>query len=174
MAPLTLDQWDEVRRLYVENCETLDAIAKRFGIGRRTIQSRARAQGWPRRRRAGGGPRDMAAVEIETRRTLVHRLRKAIDAKLTLMELRMQNDMKKAGKGKHVSSADHERDARAIGTLVRNFDKLTEIASDLEHSANGKPASGDAAALFAEADRYRRELAERLAKFLPAAGRDPK
>jgi|RhiMetdeSRZDD1v2_1073273.scaffolds.fasta_scaffold193491_2 hypothetical protein len=173
MPALTRQQWDEVRRAYIENSETVKAIAQRFGISKASIQLRAKLEGWPPRGRSiAHVPTDMSlwAATVKVRRSLIHRLYQALDTKLKLMELRMQKNVEGLGKGEDLPAADHERDTRAIGTLIRSLDKVTEIAADLDRTADGRPKSADAAELFAEADRFRRDLAERLSKFIPASG----
>jgi hypothetical protein len=170
---LSQDIWDEVERLYLETNVPIPEIAERFGISRAAIVNRIRRYGWPRRRPVDG-VRDQEAIEIATQRLTIRRLRKAIEAKLTLLELRMQKELAKARKGREEPPVNLERDARAIGTLVKNYDKITEMASDLKRRISKRPVSPDVTALFAEADRFRRELAERLAKFIPAASGDPK
>jgi hypothetical protein len=83
----------------------------------------------------------------------------------------MQTQVKNPDPEKQVPAVDRERDARAVASLVRSLDKMTEIAADLDRTSGGQPKSTDADAdeLFAEADRFRRELAERLAKFIPVS-----
>jgi hypothetical protein len=86
------------------------------------------------------------------------------------MEQRMQKRVEDPKSEADVPAVDRERDARTVGTLVRSLDKVTEIAADLDRITGGKPKSADADELFAEADRFRRELAERLSKFIPVSG----
>ena len=116
---------------------------------------------------------------IAQRRTLVQRLYNAIDTKLRLLERRFEREM--AGfertSSKTVSSADNERDIRSIGLLIKNLEHMTEY----EHgTASGTALKGAAAKSVAlastqladEADRLRRELGERLQRFIdtPKAG----
>ena len=122
---------------------------------------------------------------IASRRALVQRLYAVIDAKLSLLEQRFANEMTilANGKGKATSSsADHERDTRAIGTLIKNLEHVTEYddghfgtaapgaagANKLKGAA-AQSASLAATRLADEADRKRRELAERLQRFIDAA-----
>ena len=73
------------------------------------------------------------------------------------------------------SSADHERDTRAISTLIKTLESVTELEIGLDRAAGkvtGSVASSpdDARALADEADRFRRELAQRLQRLTgPAA-----
>ena len=68
-------------------------------------------------------------------------------------------------------ATDHERETRSIGALIDNLEKITEMEAGLGKSA-GKPGAAIAATDLAdEADRCRRELADRLARIVEAAGR---
>jgi len=170
---LTDKQWAEARRLR-ENKGLADAeIAARFGVRTRTIQARARRERWSRpsaRRKTPGRQATFAALTLAARRGLVRRLYKAMDTKLKLMERRMEQQMAEldAPQGA-LTSADLERDARAFGTIIKNIAQVKEMQADLDRVAGGQPATAADAELFAEADRFRREIAERLARFVPAA-----
>jgi hypothetical protein len=78
------------------------------------------------------------------------------------MERRMKTDMKKRRSTQ--SAADHERETRAIGGLINQLGKISEYQTDLDRPTG--PAD-DLAAIAADAERYRRELAQRLARLVP-------
>ena len=81
------------------------------------------------------------------------------------MEKQMENIDNADG---HLPAADHERDARAFGAMIKNIEQVKEMQADLDRVAGGQPATAADAELFAEAERFRREIAERLARFIPA------
>lgn len=170
---LTEEQWVEARALYEEQRLGPREIAARLGRNYRTVMRRAKLEGWrppdgdARSQRAAAS---FQALTVAARRTLVQRLYRAIDTKLKLMERRMHKQMVNLGKGTDLSSADHEREARALGTIIKTIDQVKEMQADLDRVAGGQPATAADAELFAEADRFRREIAERLARFIPAAG----
>ena len=169
---LTQEQWAEVRRLRDELDLSTDTIAARMGVNPRTIERYAEREGWALRTPGPKKRKDPAfeAFTVAARRKLVQRLYKAMDTKLKLMERRMQTQLTNLRKaGTDLSSADHERDARAFGTIIKNIDQVKEMQADLERVAGGQPATAADAELFAEADRFRREIAERLARFIPPA-----
>lgn len=67
-----------------------------------------------------------------------------------------------------LSIADHERETRAIGQLIRNVEKIVELEEAAETAARQRrlvdddeerPQGG------ADADEIRRELAERIFRF---------
>jgi hypothetical protein len=94
-------------------------------------------------------------------RALIRRLYKAIDTKLHQMELRMANEIARGGDAS--TAGDHERDTRAIGGLITQLGKISEFAADLNRPTGQDNAS---ATVAEEADRYRRKLAERLARLV--------
>ena len=73
------------------------------------------------------------------------------------------------------NSADHERETRAFGALVKTINSVRQMQAELDSIANAHTASTAACAapsaadarLAADAERYRRDIAERLAKFVP-------
>lgn len=170
MPALTQQQWSEVRRAYVSTAETVRAIVDRFGIATWALHHRARLEGWPRRRAGSRTPsRKTPSGTIPVRRRLIRRLFRILETEIDLMESRMQKRVEDLANGKDVPVAERERDARAMANFVRSLDKVTEIAADLDRTTDGRGESTDADELFAEADRFRRELAERLSKFIPAS-----
>jgi hypothetical protein len=170
MPALTRQQWDEVRRAYLGRSESVQAIADRFGVPRWALQHRARSEGWPPRRAGSRTPSPRTASgTIPVRRRLIRRLFRIIEAELDLMESRMEKQLKDLDRSADIPAVDRERNARAVATLVRSLDQVTEIAADLDRIPGGQPKSADADELFAEAERFRRELAERLSKFIPAS-----
>lgn len=117
---------------------------------------------------------------IKVRRQLIGRLYRAIDTKLKLMERRMNNEIHAldalsgnsagpADESVTLTAADHERETRAFGALVKTINSVRQMQAELEHLANADTPSTSAAdaRLAADADRYRRDIAERLAKFVP-------
>ena len=170
---LTPDQWAEARRLRETAGLGVSEIAVQFGVTEETVRRHAEKDGWlsppgtaplpARRTRLRGAS---AAVG---RRQLIKRLYKAMDTKLRLMERRMETQMTDLDKGKDLTSADHERDTRMFGAMIKNIEQVKEMQADLDRVTRGQPATAADAELFAEAERFRREIAERLARFiLPA------
>lgn len=193
--------WSEIRRLYIEHELTVASIAERYGVSVRRIHQRASRDAWPQRTSLGlrkrtgpppasGGtsapksagtpaaatarPRRLtgaAAQSLKARRLLVRRLYKAIDTKLQQMERRMAHDMATDERTSDTTAADHERDTRAIGALIANLSRVTEIEADLERMP-GTAAPADQQAdrqLADEAERFRRDVAERLARLVRPA-----
>ncbi len=87
----------------------------------------------------------------------------------------MAHDMATNKGTSDTTAADHERDTRAIGALIANLSRVTEIEADLERIP-GSPSAGTGPVdqqgdrqLADEAERFRREVAERLARIVGPA-----
>lgn len=165
------DTWAEVRRAYADASVPLAEIAKRYGLTPLRIGAKARQQGWAGREArarkgrvvpAKAGASATAAKktratkgDLPTRRAqraLIARLYRAISLKLEHMEMRMAS-------GDTRSAQDEERESRALATLISNFEKVTEAVAGLDTDRDTARAAGTAGA---DAERMRREIAERL------------
>ena len=84
----------------------------------------------------------------------------------------MAHDMATEEGSSDTTAADHERDTRAIGALIANLSRVTEIEADLERipgtAAIPAAQQGDRQ-LADEAERFRRDVAERLARLVRPA-----
>jgi hypothetical protein len=69
---------------------------------------------------------------------MIARLYRAISLKLEHMEARMAS-------GESRSAQDEERESRALGAMIRNFEKVAEVVADLDRNEGGRPK--DAAAV---------------------------
>jgi hypothetical protein len=116
------------------------------------------------RRRAAPSPSSVAA-----RRRLLDRMVAAIALKLEQLERRMTQDLAAIARGDTQTATDHERETRAIGALIDNLGKIMEIESGFAKSAASR--AGAAADLAGDAERSRRELAERLGRIVEAAAK---
>ena len=171
------DTWARLREAYETASEPLKAIAALYGISVQRLVAKARADGWTGRgsgtaRRGPKSKRAIPATEtsrprpaharhktkksaLPTRRTqraLIGRLFRAISLKLEHMEKRMAS-------GEARSAQDEERESRALATLINNFEKVTEAVAELDTQREAPRAAGTAGA---DAERMRREIAERL------------
>lgn len=169
--------WGEIRRLYSKNTLSLTAIAVMHGVSVGRIRRRARAEDWPCRpsrapaQRRGANEAQHAsarskasdavkgkedAPRLPGRRNqgqAIARLFRAISSKLEHMERRMVN-------GEERSAQDEERETRALATMIRNFERVTEAAAefDRQRPSAAKPDP----ATRADAERMRGEIAERI------------
>ena len=155
VTTLSDGQWRLIESAYVTSTETLESIATRFGIAPATISNRRSKFGWPPRR--AGAIRKEAeptAVGLSDKAATIARFYRLINLKLEHLE----EDMARSNER---TPADHDRETRALGTLIRNYEKV----SGLEQGSNDddkQSASGPERQ--AEAEAWRRELAERLVR----------
>ena len=87
-----------------------------------------------------------------SQRAVIGRLYRAISLKLEHMEKRMAS-------GESRSAQDEERESRALATLINNFEKVTEAVAGLDKDGDAARKPGRTGA---DAERMRREIAERL------------
>jgi hypothetical protein len=177
MPILDTETWAEIRKAYVETTEPISQIAARFGIYRSTIQARASKEGWERPAPGSRIVRPPVAQQPapnlhalarrrkrrkpDTAEDRIGRMLGIIDLQLDQMESRMTS-------GQPMTTQDEERQARAFGAIAGNLEKVTEAASDIfreaghDGAANGHGDGRGLEAQRAEAERLRREIAERL------------
>jgi len=167
------ETWAAIRRACEAGAASLTSIAAGYGLTRHRIAARAKKEGWGRRPTGAGraaapaskrDPKPPAAAAAPamtgkgglptrgTRRAVVGRLYRAISLKLEHMEKRMAS-------GEARSAQDEERESRALATLIGNFEKVTEAVAELDKDT-GAPRGGSRGR--ADAERMRREIAERL------------
>jgi len=160
------ETWAAVRRAYADPAVPLAEIARRFGLTPLRIGAKAKQEGWEGRaerarlsskRTRGAPPRRGVTPSgggLPTRRAqaaLIGRLYRAISLKLEHMEARMAS-------GDARSAQDEEREGRALASLISNFEKVTEAVAELDERDAPRTAGG----IGADAERMRREIAERL------------
>jgi hypothetical protein len=95
-----------------------------------------------------------------SQRAVIGRLYRAISLKLEHMEKRMAS-------GEARSAQDEERESRALASLINNFEKVTEAVAELDTDGDKQRAR-----VGADAERMRREIAERLERL--GSGGTPK
>lgn len=160
------DAWADVRRAYEQSAASITEIGKSAGLTRQRIAARAKKEGWVRAvaSTASAPPDEDVSQQPRTattraslptrgaQRALIGRLYRAISLKLEHME-------KKMASGKARSAQDEERESRALATLINNFEKVTEAVAELGKDRDTQRTTRRASA---DAERMRREIAERL------------
>lgn len=95
----------------------------------------------------------------QARRAMVERMFDAVDAKLRRLEQHMAEAMDE-------TSADSERTARSLNSLIRSFEKLSAFEHKLDKPKRTRGAGDDEGGRGDTTERRRQELARRLAKLL--------
>lgn len=206
--PETSIPWAEVRRAYCETPATIAQICAAFAITPSLLRSRREAEGWPARpsasaaanaksgrlpatatdaaslhrrvkkpvrkaHRITGAPCRKPARSPSRQAAIIERFYNAIDLKLNQLEQQMSGNP-------DTSSADHEREVRAISTLIQTFERMLEFdpasrpAFDADGNArshptgavNARSVAAVSGAGSADAERLRREIAERLGRIM--------
>jgi hypothetical protein len=176
---LSDDAWAAIRLAYETTDEAVDAIGVRYGISKDRIYKQLRRENWPRRadrnlvremvvappavRFVPAADDSQAAEHIpavpldeerpaETHAQRVERLHRIIDRLLLKLERTMANTP-------NMLPQDQEKTARAVTQTVTAMERVTELAN-----TQGKVPETDGGQSHdrAEADRMRREIAERL------------
>ena len=159
MTVLSDGQWRLLESAYSHTTETIAVIAERFGVSPGTVSNRRKKYGWPPRR-AGRVKESMEpTVEaVSDQATVIERFYRLINLKLEHLE----EDMARSGER---TPADNERETRALGTLIRNYEKVAGLE---QQRGDGEARSDNGPECQAEAEVIRRELAERLVRLRKA------
>jgi hypothetical protein len=179
--------WAAIRLAYETTGEPVQAIAHRFGTGKDRIYKQAHREKWLKRSERklisldAVPPPPVVRIEeplaaepmpvvpsdserpAETHEQRLERLHRIIDRLLIKLERTMANNP-------NMTPQDQEKTARAVTQTVTAMERVTELAN-----TQGKVPETDGGQSHerAEADRMRREIAERLerlsAKWLDGA-----
>lgn len=133
----------QIKVLYEESGLTLVRIGVQFGRTATSISQLARKRGWKLR-----APRKLSPPKA--RAALAHRLCDVINKKLDQMETDMQSG--------ELSSADLERDAKSVASMIGGMDKAVSAQNE---DKKRKPRAAASAAVT-EVERLQREIIERF------------
>ena len=155
--------WYAVRQDFLYSGMSQRRIAWKYGTTAGTLRKYMRAGGWERVapvvRLPTRRPKPAAGLPptpTEKRRArMVKRLFAVLEAKIAALEARMTNTNES---GPEPSAADVERDTRSLNTLAQLYAKLVALDDTNDRSGPASPTKDDN-----DADRLRRDLADRLA-----------
>lgn len=173
---LSVEAWAAIRLAYETTDESVEAIGLRYGISKDRIYTQMRRENWTRRSQRIGRPvadvppppgpmaheacaaAELAAVDldferpVETHKQRLERLHRIIDRLLMKLERTMATNP-------NMTPQDQEKTARAVTQTVAALERVTEL-----DNTQGKVPETDGGQSHdrAEADRMRREIAERL------------
>ncbi len=144
--------WVEIRHAYEKKQETVAELCERFGVSETAVYHRAKKLNWQRRRK-------LLAKPEQSEPQVLDRLYRSVEIKLAQLEARMSNQ------DDDLSIADHERETRALGQLIRNFEKVIGLEVGERGTRRSKPggkSEHDEPADDIDPVRLREELAERI------------
>ena len=154
MAAFDQATLDLIRIDYEESDLTVAAIGTKYGVTAGYISRLAREHGWlMRAERMGRRPRTDARLTNAARTLIAHRLCGVINKKLDQMEKDMESG--------ELSSADLERDAKTIASMIGGMEKVKSGPGEDKVS---KPDAVRTAAVANadEVERLQREIIERF------------
>ena len=144
--------WGAVRAAYESGQGTIKNIAEHFSVTVHAISYRAKKEKWRRRRKP-----QSQKPKRKSQNSVIQRLYRTIDRKLAQLEAHMTTD-------DDLTIADHERETRALGQLIRNFEKVSGLEADQHGSKHKKirKSDDDTEVAAVDPERLRNELAERI------------
>ncbi|NJM34786.1 MAG: hypothetical protein HC850_08815 [Rhodomicrobium sp.] len=156
--PPAQGDWAAIERDYLAGSMTVSELCAVHGIDRNALYRRIREEGWRKRSetsaRATAAKVTPAAKSRRPSPGLAERLSTLLDRKMTEFENRMADGS--------ATSADTERDARTLNTLVRLLEKLTSPLASNKKRAGATTDAALTSKAEDDADRIRSDLAQRL------------
>lgn len=156
----------ELRKLYEGTDIPVRDLAKMCGLGQTTFLNRVKVWGWKGRRQRIKDYDHAAKAEVEAIRevagsamviaeneSLIDRVRAAVEREIVAIEAVLTRV-----EGARLRSADAERAARTLATLVKT---LREVAA-LQRDEKPEHETGAEEDEFRDLEEFRAELAERL------------
>ena len=137
-----------MRVAYETSGEPAAAIAERYGISRTTLELHAVNEGWQLRA-------PLSQDGTADNNDVARRLYEFIDRKLAQLEARMDND-------EALSVAEHEAETRALGQLIRGFEKVTNLVDESRADGDDHQRTAGVRDEFDDPKRLREELAQRI------------
>lgn len=166
------DEIARARVLYEATEIPVDDIAKMLGIARRTLNQRVKAWGWAPRsaklrgldaasRAQVGEIAKLAAPHVATieSETLIDRVRSAVKREIMAIEAVLARV-----EGAQLRSADAERAARTLATLVKTLREVAALQRD------EKPDNDDREDEFRDIEEFRAELIDKLERIRAREG----
>jgi len=141
----------EMKRLWTTSHLTQVEIAKQFGCSAARVSQLAKQGEWGPRPYAGNRGRQYATFpRVSSRAGIARRMCAVINRKLDQMETDMQSG--------ELSSADLERDAKTVASMIGGMEK---VASDADDDRTHKSVAALTASVN-EVERLQREIIERF------------
>lgn len=159
--------WVAVRHAYCEGKQSLVEICRQYGLTNRQLRYRREKEGWPPRQ--SGQPSQKSTSDTSPQRQIA-RLYRLLDRLMN--EIEALPDHADTEKGApEMSSADRERSARTLSSVIRSFEKIKELEAE-ELSQNQTQSNDELNEEKNRAKAFREILRERLAKLTNARNAD--
>jgi len=158
MAEQSGIDWAAIRAAFEGGTDSLSSVALRFQVSRSAAYSRSRREGWTQRAKGGATNKNKRTPDVSDQ-AIARRLRQAIQMQLERLENRMKTETE-------ASAADHERDTRSLGGIIRNLEKLSSLSHEpVQPSAPSQnEATPPSMAGNDEQDAFRSQVAARIVR----------
>ena len=160
--------WQEIENAYLAGKQSVAHICQQFGIKPHQLYRKAKACSW--QMRATTKPKKQAqkaGQQKETRQAPIGLRAKqgtSVRALHETLEFITMDLMQRISDRSQDTSADHEKDARTLSSLVRTYEKLKTIAA--KHDATSTKEPSDHSNSDQSAQQRRAEIAARLEKLV--------
>ena len=160
--------WERIREAYCNATLPVRDICVRFRVSRTALYDRIKAEDWPRRKNGKYLQQAQSFVEKtlednegEHPARLVPRLFQALERQL------IASEQSPAASATDAGAAEQERHARTLASLVRTLEKLIDLheAGEDEETAAQENDENAEGLNQSDADSWRKELAQRIARF---------
>ena len=118
--------WVAVRHAYGDGKHTIASICRQQGLTRGQLEYRRKKDGWPSRHPAPQSGGHKTNVSPPNR---IKRLYRLLDRLMKEIEMQSSNQISKDNAA-DVSTADRERSARTLSSLIRSFEKIKELETE--------------------------------------------
>ena len=160
--------WHEIEKAYLASTESVARICQQFGIKPHQLYHKAKACGWQMRSKTKSKKRyQKAGQQKETRQAPIGlNVKKgtSVSALHETLEFITMDLMQRISDRSQDTSADHEKDARTLSSLVRTYEKLKTIAAKNDATSTKEPS--DHSNSDQSAQQRRAEIAARLEKLV--------
>ena len=160
--------WQEIEKAYLAGTHSVAHICQQFGIKPYQLYHKAKTCAWKMRAKTKSKKRQVkAGKQNQTRRASIGlKVKKgaSVRALHETLEFITMDLMQRISERSQDASADHEKDARTLSSLVRTYEKLKTIAAKNDATSIKEP--GDHTTSDQSAQQRRAEIAARLEKLV--------
>jgi len=156
--------WSEIKTKYETEIISIAQLCKLYGVTRYQINKHAKQAAWVMRSKPTNHKNTKKSFQSNASKAVrsgvptTGTLREALE--FITMEL-----MDRIAKESAQTTANHDRDARTLSSLVRTYEKLKTIEAESAATAPTKELS-DQKQSYEQADERRADIAQRLEKLI--------
>ena len=156
--------WAAVRHAYCAGDQKVAEICQHYGISKAGLYYHRKTNNWPSRNNVSG---TVAASSKQIRKNKIERLYLLLDRLMEEIEMQPVNALDDDGVSKS-GTADRERSARTLSSLVRSFEKIKELEAEEISEIKKTYNDGVNEADEKEAETLRNILYEKIEKLVQA------